>query len=377
MNSKSSNSKVYLSSIPLPEFNLWKKIRKENLSSSFNLEITARCNNNCRHCYINLPANDRGAQQKELSFTKIQNIVDEAVDLGALWCLITGGEPLLRKDFFDIYLYLKKRGLMVSVFTNATLITNKHIDLFKQYPPRDIEVTVYGVTAKTYEKVTRLPGSFQRFKQGLELLLENGIKVRFKAMILRSNLEESVQITKFCKKKTKDYFRFDPFLRLRLDRDLKRNDEIRSERLNLAEIVAIERADLERFGALEKSCKKLIQPQFSHKDCRYLFRCSAGSGTFTIGYNGFFRLCFALTHPKCVYDLKNGTLRQALQEFVPKIKQLCSDKKIYLDRCSKCGLINLCFWCPAHAYLETGKLDQPVEYFCQIAHARVDSLLSK
>jgi len=79
----------------------------------------------------------------------------EAVELGAFWCLITGGEPLLRKDFADIYLCLKNKGLLVSVFTNATLLNRDHIELFKKYPPRDIEVSVYGVTPETYESVTR------------------------------------------------------------------------------------------------------------------------------------------------------------------------------------------------------------------------------
>ena len=156
---------------------------------SFDLEVTARCNNNCRHCYINLPADDASVKKKELSLSQIKKIVDQAVDLGALWCLVTGGEPLLREDFFEIYLYLKKKGLLVSVFTNAALITNEHINLFKKYPPRDIEVTVYGTTKGIYEQVTRKPGSFAAFMAGLNLLIENNIKVRFKAMALRSNVQ--------------------------------------------------------------------------------------------------------------------------------------------------------------------------------------------
>jgi radical SAM protein with 4Fe4S-binding SPASM domain len=337
---------------------------------SFELEITARCNNNCRHCYINLPANDQQAERKEISLGEIKNIVDEAIGLGALWCLLTGGEPLLREDFPDIYLYLKKRGLLVSVFTNTTLINQEHIKLFKKYPPRDIEITVYGVTGETYEKVTRKSGSFAAFMAGLNLLLQNGVKVRFKAMALRSNLKELPKISAFCRERTKDYFRFDPFLHLRFDGNKERNEEIKSERLSAEEIVAIERLDSERSAALKKGCDKLINPEFSRFNCNHLFHCGTGEGSFTVSYDGFYRLCSSLWHPDCIYDLKKGTLADTWENFVLKVRDMRSNKEEFLSKCRKCPIINLCIWCPAHSHLECGELDQPVDYFCEVAHSR-------
>jgi len=268
----------FVKSTTLPEFSLWEKMKKNRNVVSFDLELTARCNNDCRHCYINLPVNDKAAQEKELAFNEINKIADEAVSLGAFWCLITGGEPLLRADFPDIYMALKKKGLLLSVFTNAVLINKKHINLFKKYPPRDIEVSVYGVTQETYERVTRRSGSFDAFMSSLDLLLENGIRVRLKAMALRSNIHEMPEIARFCRERTKDYFRFDPFLHLRFDGNPARNDEIRSERLSPEEIVALERSDPERFQSLEKGCDKLIVPEFSHINCNHLFHCGTGNG---------------------------------------------------------------------------------------------------
>ena len=131
-----------ISTVDIQNFRLWDKIKDQRKALSFDLEITARCNHNCRHCYINLPAGDHPAKQKELSLEEIQMIADEAVSLGTLWCLITGGEPLLREDFADIYMLLKRKGLLVSVFTNATLIYEEKIRLFKMYPPRDIEASL-------------------------------------------------------------------------------------------------------------------------------------------------------------------------------------------------------------------------------------------
>jgi len=103
-------SKSFVSSIEIQDFSLWDKIKGKRALFSFDLETTARCDNDCRHCYINLPAGDRAAREQEFSVEEIGNIADQAVSLGAVWCLITGGEPLLRKDFTDIYLLLKRKG---------------------------------------------------------------------------------------------------------------------------------------------------------------------------------------------------------------------------------------------------------------------------
>jgi radical SAM protein with 4Fe4S-binding SPASM domain len=367
-------SESFVSSAGLHDFSLWEKIEGKRVLISFDLEITARCNNNCRHCYINLPAGDRVAKQKELSLEEIREIADEAVSLGALWCLITGGEPLLREDFFDIYLSLKKKGLLVSVFTNATLVTAKHIELFKKYPPRDIEVSVYGVSKETYERVTRRPGSFDAFRRGLNLLLTRGLKVRLKAMTLRSDVHEQLEIARFCKERTRDYFRFDPFLHLRYDGDPTRNTEIKCERLSAEEIVALERSDPERFQALERDCDRPIVPESCHTTCNHLFHCGAGSGSFSLSYDGTFRLCPSLWHPDCVYDLKKGNLTDAWYNFVPRVRDMRSERSEFLKTCRVCPLINLCMWCPANAHLETGELDAMVKYFCEVAHARAEAI---
>ncbi|MDF1590732.1 MAG: radical SAM protein [Desulfobacterales bacterium] len=364
-----------VTAIALPDYPLWKNIEGKRTLLALELEITARCNNNCRHCYINLPANDPRARNKELTFDQLKDVIDEAVSLGTLWCLITGGEPLLREDFIDIYLYLKKRGLLVSVFTNAALLTPAHINLFKQYSPRELEVSVYGITQNTYERVTRTPGSFDAFRRGLDLLFANRIKTRLKAMALRSNLREMADIARFCRKHTRDYYRFDPFLHMRIDQNQKRNREIKSERLSPLDIVNLEKSDPKRFQALKKACQESPLSKPSELTGNRLFRCGIGNGSLTVGYNGLLRMCSSLCKPDCVYDLKNGTLTEAWQNFVPQVQQFSGQTKEVLNKCRSCLLINLCQWCPAHAHLETGMMDQPIDYFCQMAHARAVAVL--
>jgi radical SAM protein with 4Fe4S-binding SPASM domain len=230
------------------------------------------------------------------------------------------------------------------------------------------------VTKKTYERVTRTPGSFGAFMQGFNLLYENRIPMRLKAMALRSNVYELPDIASFCRKYTRDYFRFDPFLHLRFDHSQIRNREIRSERLSPQEIMRLERSDPERIQALEKVCHDLTAPEYARPAGNHLFRCGIGNGGFTLSYNGLLRLCSSLWHPDCVYDLKTGSLTAAWSDFVPRVLDMRSERKEFLTTCRVCSLINLCMWCPAHAHLETGMLDKPVDYFCQVAHIRAAAL---
>lgn len=369
-------SRAFVVRRPLAEFGLWDKMAAGRSVFSFDLEATARCNLDCRHCYINLPAGDRTARRRELTADEIARIGGEAAALGAVWCLITGGEPLLRKDFFDVVKALLGRGLVLSLYTNATLVTDEHVRFFKKFPPREIEVTVYGVSRETYERVTRTPGSFDAFRRGLDRLLAAGLPVRLKAMALRSNKHEIPAIADFCRARTKDYYRFDPHLHLRFDRDEARNRLIRSERLTGREVARLERADPQRFGALQEACAEILPSEGAAEvpECHHLFRCGVGQRSFVVGPEGHLRPCLSLHHPEFLFDLRRGRLDEAWKRFLPKVLARTSDRPEFLEKCGRCPVINLCLWCPAHAYLETGRLDSPVESFCRIAEARSAAL---
>ena len=353
----------------LLESDLAGKLQAAETPKSMSFELTARCNNNCKHCYINLPRDDAAAQSLELSLEKIEDIADQAMANGVLWCLLTGGEPILRKDFSEIYSMLKKKGLLVSVFTNACLIDENHIRLFRRYNPRDLEVTVYGMTAKTYEKVTGVKGSFARFKKGLALILENGVPVSLKAMAIRSNVHEIEEIARFCSKYSKRKFRFDPFLHKRYDFDEDRNSKIDSERLSTDEIVQVENNNLERKNALIHSCDSIVSGRYSASNGE-LFDCGILKNGLQITYDGRLRLCSSLLHPDFTRDLYRYSLLQAYEAIAHNVTNVRSVSQEFKERCGRCRIRHFCYFCPATSYLETGELDQPVDLFCENAQAR-------
>ncbi len=357
-------------SISFSELEPVKQAKHRRRLIDLTLELTARCNNKCRHCYNNLPEDDSEAARNELSTEQIKAIADQAFEMGALRMLLTGGEVLLRQDFSDIYTYLKQKGFVVSVFTNASLISQDHINLFKQYPPASLEITVYGTSDREYAKITGTR-NFAGFKSGIGMLASASIPFTLKAMVLKSNLFFLDNITRFCRNISWREFRYDPFLTLRTDRNGKKNKKIIQERLSPHEIAALEKHDPARLEAVKKmEANAKLNSGAATDSPEKLFRCNAGKFSCFISYDGFFRLCRPLVNKKCIYDLKQGTLKHAWETFAPDIIEFKSFEKSYHENCGTCMIRNLCMWCPASADLETGQLDGYVKYFCEIAKKR-------
>ena len=106
------------------------KKESEKLPLDCSIEVTDHCNLNCKHCYIK-----DNSKKGELSFDECCKIIDEIADAGCLWLTFTGGEPFTRKDFLDIYIYAKRRGMLIVIFTNGTLITPEIADKLKEFKP--------------------------------------------------------------------------------------------------------------------------------------------------------------------------------------------------------------------------------------------------
>jgi radical SAM protein with 4Fe4S-binding SPASM domain len=353
-------------------FALWKK--KRPLIGHLDMELTERCNNNCIHCYINLPADDVKAKERELSTDEIKELLKDAGDLGCLRVRFTGGEPLLREDFEEIYLFARKQGLKVLIFTNATLLTSELAELFARVPPlEDIEVTVYGMKRKSYEAVSRVPSSFEAAWRGINLLLEKKVPFTVKSALLPYNREEMKDFESWASNipfmdRPPSYSMFFD-LRCRRDSEDK-NDQIKNLRLSPEEGLEIltMRQD-EYLQDMKQFCSKFMGPNGG-----FLFSCGAGVRGGCIDAYGHFQPCMMLRHPATVYDLRKGSLKDAMKNFFPKVRQMKSKNPQYLARCGNCFLNGFCEQCPAKSWMEHGTLDTPVEYFCELAHAQAEYL---
>ena len=350
---------------------LWKS--KGPQIAKIDIELTERCNNNCIHCYINLPASDNEALKRELSTEKWKEIIDQIAYLGALEIHFTGGEPLLRKDFLDLYLYTRKLGMKIMIFTNATLITKRIAELFKKIPPlKDIEITVYGMKQESYEAVTGTPGSFKKFRKGIANLKKNNVPFILKSAILPPNKDEMDEFEKWAEEitsmKMKPSYSFFYDLRGRRDSDEK-NELIKNLRLSPVEGMKILTSDKETYG---KEMKGFVE-NFLGKPDAQLFNCGAGIGG-TIDAYGVYQPCLLLRHPDVTHDLNTYSLKDILTTKIPEMKKIEAKDPDYLKKCAKCFLKGLCEQCPAKSWSEHGTLDTPVEHLCEEAHEQAEYL---
>ena len=199
------------------------------------------------------------------------------------------------------------------------------------------------------------------------------MKVRFKAVALRSNADELPLIARFCRERTHDYFRFDAMLHLRYDRDEARNALIREERLPPGRIAALDRDDEERWRTLQRTLDDIpVAPDAD--DPGRLFRCGVRNGNFAVSYDGVYRPCASLWHPDYTSDLRLVSVAEAWRIAATRIEAAHTDDAGFRAACGSCSIGNLCLGCPAHLDLETRHLDEVVPYFCAVARARAELL---
>jgi len=343
--------------------------QRRPLLNHLDIELTERCNNACMHCYINLPGNNLTAISHELTTQQWKGILQQAADLGALSVRFTGGEPLLREDFKEIYLHTRRLGIKVFLFTNARLITEDLVNLFLEVPLlKKIEVSSYGLHPQSYDSIACAPGAYNEFRHGVDLLLEKGIPFFVKSPLLPQNKSEMKEFESWVSTipGMEQRLAYAIFLDLRTRRDSShKNNLIRSLRLSPEEVVAI----LSRDAGKYRIEMAQFAAKFMHPTGNKLFNCGAGE-TGCVDAYGQYQMCMLLRHPDTVYDLTKGTIQEALTEFFPRVYELHAKNPDYLNRCANCFLRGLCEQCPAKSWSEHGTLDTPVEYYCQIAHAQ-------
>jgi radical SAM protein with 4Fe4S-binding SPASM domain len=292
-----------------------------------------------------------------MSYKEICDILDQIADAGCFWLLLTGGEPLIHPDFADIYHYTKRKGFIISLFTNGTLLTPQLANMLKEEPPFKIEISLYGMTATTYEKITGVPGSFQRCINGINLLTERRLPLTLKTVAMTLNKHEIRDMKKYADSLGID-FKFDPMIVPRLDGSAKPLNL----RLSPEEILELDLADEERSSELRESCNKHWATTFDDR----LYFCGAGLNMFHITANGELAEC--TFGRRTNYSLLQGNFREGFYEVIPK--KVLSQKRTHYSECQSCPMIDLCGNCCIRAELECGDPEAKVDFLCQVAHLR-------
>jgi len=332
------------------------KGRRYPLSGMF--ELTERCNLSCIHCYVNQPASSPIARANELTTAQVKDILDQLAEAGCLYLTFTGGEPMLRPDFLELYLHARKRGIIASIFTNGTMLTPEIADGLTQVKPLFIEISLYGATKETYEKVTRVTGSFERCMRGIQLLKERDLPLYLKSALITTNRHELMDMKAFAHKQGID-FRYDGQMWPRLDGDTTPFDY----RFSPEELLAIDLEDPERVAEIGRVAREM-----SGKEVRGMnvYVCGAGLFSFYITAKGLLKGCGMLRYP--AYDLKEMSFAEAWEQ-LGAIRTLKRQKD---SACITCAMGALCQQCPAWSQAVHGDDETIVEYLCELAHLRAE-----
>jgi len=317
------------------------------------IELTPRCNLRCIHCY-----SQPNIRNPHIDYEDICNIVDQLTDAGILYLFITGGEPLARKDFVDIYLYIKRKGILATVFTNGTLITDDLCKIFQEYPPMSVDITLYGATEKTYENITGVKGSYNKCINGLMRLKEAKISISLKTVLMKNNYYE-LKLLKSISNQFEARFRYSTLIFPRLNGDTN----VLNLRLPPNQVVRYDIDDTYRRKAWLDFLEENKPP--SKTESEFLYMCGAALSTFHIDYRGY--LCACVREREYSYNLCKLRFSEAWRRLTSVVRSIKSSKRY---KCKECQFLMVCDQCPAISRYETGHPEHPSTYICEIGHLR-------
>ncbi|MBN1268458.1 MAG: radical SAM protein [Kiritimatiellae bacterium] len=361
---------------------LRRRIAQQRVPYTGSIELTHRCNLRCVHCYLGDQAVIPRAQRKELDTFEWMGLLDQAAGAGCLELLITGGEPMIRKDFLRIYAYARELGLIVSVFCNGTLVTPRIAEVFQDLPPFLVEITLYGATAKTQDRITQRAGSFDRCMKGIELLMDHHVSVGLKTIVMKPNRHEYRDMESMARARG---------LKWRLDSAIcpclpnadsggvpNRCTTVEVSRLYGAGAAASPvdlRVDPEEAALLEMSSEERVQSLWkaytTMKDrpvSDRLYTCGAGLTGYHIDPYGYLQPCLMTTGYR--YNLAKSGFAEAWEQ-VGRIREIKAPKEY---ECNACEMQPICSGCPALFDLENGLAGVKSEYICTLTQHRFKSI---
>ena len=335
------------------------RIAGRRVPYSGSLALTHHCNLRCAHCYIREESGPADAARPELDTGQWRRIIDEVREAGCLNLLLTGGEPMLRKDFAEIYAYAKRSGFLVSVFTNATLVSESILALFRELPPRLVDISLYGATAATCALVTGVPGSFQSAIQAVDALLAQGTRVGLKSIMMTLNESEFTEIEALARNRgvrfRKDAAIFPAFSGKREPLDLRVTPE-RAVELEMSDPAVI--ADWREYLGRYEEVPTL----------QSIYACGAGITTYHVDPQGVLYPC-VMAH-SLSYSLVDGSFAAGWSEMAH-----IRDAQAREDfRCRDCRMKLVCGYCPGFFEAENGRADVPSEYLCRIGKLRYQKI---
>ena len=343
-----------------------------------NFELTARCNFDCPMCYVHQKEEDLQAIGKELTAAQWLDIAREARDMGMVFVLLTGGEPFVRKDFFEIYEGMKELGLFISINSNGSMLQGHILERLLKNPPGRMNISLYGGCNETYQNMCGLP-AYDRVFNNIKTLKEHGVDVRLNVSITpynRQDLEAIHAAAKALNVHMKATSYMYPPIRVNgeqygcgnrlsaaeaatcmVQNDVLRftPEEFAQRAVNMKNLVAVDTRDC----MVDEDAMKGMDDMDSKKGKQEGMRCRAGRSAFWMTWDGRMLPCGMMPGPTA-YPLEVG-FKEAWETIRTETAKILLPAK-----CTTCSKRDVCCVCAAVCVTETGHFDGVPEYVCEM-----------
>lgn len=346
------------------------KAGQARIPIAVSFELTRRCSFRCVHCYLGDQEIVRAYKAQELNTEAVIRLIDKMSAAGTLFLTLTGGDPMLRPDFLAIYRHAVRSGLLVTVFCNGSLITDEIVSTFVEYPPRAVEITLYGASQETFEAVTQTLGSYAACMRGVEKLRQANVRLRLKTMALTLNRKDLAQLWQIAEEMGAQ-FRHDCSIIPALPNGdnggcSNTGDSLQDTlRFRLPPEQAAD-ADLSIVKVREKLQERIAKAA-PVEPSNKLYRCGAGRSSCHITPYGVMQPCLVTLYP--AIDLQDAS--QTFQAAWKSINRTFPEQEAQEDfPCKNCEDKNVCTGCPSSFALKTGDAQKIDSFYCQYSSSR-------
>lgn len=315
------------------------------------IEITNVCPFFCDHCYI------ENSIKKFMSFEEYRKIIDQLFELNCNWILITGGEPFLNPAFNEMYIYAKKKGMFVSVNTNGYLLDKKILDVFKEYKPDMLEISMYGYDKDSYENFTHVGDSFFKVRENIKLIAKNNINLTIKTTLTKRNYQYINEIRKFADELSVP-FRYDYIIFPKIENnDYQRN----KESLTPKQIIDVFKQNENDVLYFKNAVNSLNEIKKSENKIKKVFQCGLGTDQIFID-------CFSNIKPCLVVPIKYNINDYSIEKAIENIKIFKESLEFNKNsKCEDCYKRKICRYCPGRFFLETKSYTEAPDFYCELA----------
>lgn len=300
------------------QLEIYKLLEEHRVPFKAHIELTGNCNLNCYYCYA------KGLRkQQDLTTEQLKKIIDSLYDAGVIILEITGGEPLIRKDFIEILRYINKKGFIVNLFTNALNINEEILSELKNGRTSLISTSLLAPDSEKCDELTGVKGSFERIINSIKLIKNSGIPYRVACCITNENINLYEEYEKIRKK-----YKFKIIYGIDVDPTYNGLENVKDFRLS--------ENDAQRL-------KKIINVEnITIKDLLPEYRCNAGKNKLCISNNGDFLICYK--YREVIGNIVKDDFSKLWSS--PKIQEILNNKFKKEDKCKKCEITEYCYYCP-------------------------------